>query len=292
MPSISDLSKARIVVVGDAMVDVWVHGRVDRISPEAPVPVFVEEWREERAGGAGNVIANLMALGCLPGDFDTKNAPRKTRYVVNNQQIFRSDLEDCTPISQAEEDYIVRSIASEIDVDVLIISDYAKGVCTPSLCQRLIKWAKEQRVTVVVDPKGDDWSKYEGAYVITPNEREWQATPNEPDTAIVVITQGAAGMRILPPSNEEIHIAATNTGPVDVTGAGDTVVAVLSAAIAVGFDLESAARLANAAAGIVVGRFGTATCTIEELEAAYEKDCGASERMLPIAACGTPSLAD
>ncbi len=269
MPTIRDLSKARIVVVGDAMLDVWVHGKVERISPEAPVPVFVEEWREERAGGAANVVENLKALGCtvklLGGD--TKSAPHKTRYIVNHQQIFRCDFEDCSLIGEHQVDRIMANLG---EPDVLIISDYAKGVCTPSLCQRLIQWAKERGVKVVADPKSDDWSKYDGAFILTPNLAEWVqgGRGKRRVSDHLLTTRGADGMLLTILDHTGINIPATNTGPVDVTGAGDTVVAVLSAALAVGFDLEQAARLANAAAGIVVGRFGTATCSLDELEKA------------------------
>ncbi len=275
MPTIRDLARARVVVVGDAVRDVWIHGRVDRISPEAPVPVFLEDRREERAGGAAHVVSSLRALGCTTGGRfrPIEDQPIKTRYVVNNQQIFRSDYEDCSAIDQATEDAIFLDATSH-DRDVLIISDYAKGVCTPSLCQRLIAWAKAKGVKVVVDPKSDDWRKYDGAYVITPNEREWKAPKPIPE-ANYLITLGADGMNLLGRDRELwAHIPATNSGPVDVTGAGDTVIAVLAAALAVGFDLEQAARLANAAAGVSVSKFGTATCGREELETAMGERAG------------------
>ncbi len=249
------------------MLDVWVHGRVERISPEAPVPVFVEERREEKPGGAANVVENLRAFHCKVRDVTT-SGPIKTRFVVNHQQIFRHDDEIIKPASKEFEDNIVERVA-RIECDVLIISDYAKGVCTPSLCQRLIKWAKAAGIKVVVDPKGDDWNKYNGCDLITPNEKEYARIVGQhwlDNSAGLVLTRGGKGISFW--RGKWIHIPATNTGPVDVTGAGDTVVAVLSAAIAVGFDLEQAARLANAAAGVVVGKFGTATCSLDELEKA------------------------
>jgi D-beta-D-heptose 7-phosphate kinase/D-beta-D-heptose 1-phosphate adenosyltransferase len=255
------------------MVDVWVHGRVDRISPEAPVPVFVEERREDKWGGAANVVANLRALGCqASGSFkEYRLWPIKTRFVVNNQQMgLRHDLENF--VAGDFEDKVFIDATSR-ECDALIISDYAKGVCTPSLCQRLIKWAKEHGGKVVVDPK-QDWAKYAGCDVVTPNMKELLLVPESftLDCKAMLVTKGAEGMTLYANGDMEgINIPATNTGPVDVTGAGDTVVAVLSAAIAVGFDLESAARLANAAAGVVVGKFGTATCTIEELEEAWSR---------------------
>ena len=129
MPSIRDLARARVVVVGDAVQDIWIHGRVERISPEAPVPVFLEDRREERAGGAANVMSNLRALGCVAGGRfrPVRDRPIKLRYMVNNQQIFRSDLEDCSAIDQTTESAIFLDATSH-DRDVLILSDYAKGV--------------------------------------------------------------------------------------------------------------------------------------------------------------------
>ncbi len=269
MPSIRDLAKARVVVVGDAMVDVWVHGRVDRISPEAPVPVFVEERRQTRPGGAGNVVENLRALGCTVGYPYTVKGATKTRYVVNNQQIFRADEEDCSAIDETTQQRSFERATQE-PCDVMILSDYAKGALPASLCQRMIAWAKAKGVKVVVDPKGADWSKYAHADAITPNQREWEAMVDCPPHGATLVTLGARGMH-LHWLGEHTEIPATNSGPVDVTGAGDTVVAVLAAALAVGFDLEQAARLANAAAGVTVGKFGTATCSLDELEAAMGK---------------------
>ncbi len=281
--NIRDLSKARIVVVGDAMLDVWVHGRVERISPEAPVPVFVEERSEEKWGGAANVITNLRALGCeTRGAFkDYGFWPIKTRFVINNQQMgLRHDLENFVP--QADEDNLFAT-ATSIECDVLILSDYAKGVCTPSLCQRLIQWAKAKGIKVVVDPRGTDWSKYCGAFILTPNLAEWAlgGRGKRRVSEHLLTTSGADGMLLTILDHTGINIPATNTGPVDVTGAGDSVVAILAAAIAVGYDLETAARLANAGAGIVVGRFGTATCTIEELEEAYARAYGSVQESDP-----------
>jgi D-beta-D-heptose 7-phosphate kinase/D-beta-D-heptose 1-phosphate adenosyltransferase len=271
MPSISDLSKARIVVVGDAMVDVWVHGRVDRISPEAPVPVFVEERREERPGGASNVVENLRALHCKVRDFGT-SGPIKTRFLVNNQQIgLRHDKEDCSPISAEIEAFVFNNV-SQVECDVLIISDYAKGVCTPSLCQRLIQWGKARDIFIIVDPKGTDWRKYDGCDLLTPNEKEWsEVIKASVPRANLVITRGSAGMEVRLQGCPRYSIAATNGGPVDITGAGDTVVAVLAAASGAGWGLRAAIEMANAAAGVVVGKFGTATCTIEELEEAWSR---------------------
>jgi len=281
--NIRDLAKARVIVIGDAMIDRWVWGHYSKIGPEG-VPVFLQHDVEDRPGGAANVLANLEALGCDARLFakPPQQRPVKTRYAVTGA-VFRSDKEDCSPIDET----LVRGYMGFLDAierpQVLVISDYAKGVCTPSLCQKLIGWAKAKGVKVVVDPKGDDWSKYTGADVITPNEVEYTAVAGKDwncGPADLVMTRGAAGMSILPfdastdPAWKKnwINIPATAREVYDVTGAGDTVVAVLAASLAVGFDLETAARMANAAAGVVVGKRGTATCSLEELEQAYQPE--------------------
>jgi len=268
--NVRDLAKARVVVVGDAMIDRWVWGHYSKIGPEG-VPVFLQEKCEDRPGGADNVRANLNALGCDVRLFSKpfEQMPIKTRFAATGA-VFRSDKEDCSPIDESLERAIMGRMEAFRDPQVLVISDYAKGVCTPSLCQQLIAWAKAKGIKVVVDPKGDDWSKYDGAYIVTPNAAEWEeltACPKSIDH--VLETRGAEGMT-LHSFDGQIHIPATAREVYDVTGAGDTVVAVLAASLAVGFDLETAARMANAAAGVVVGKRGTATCSLEELEAAYK----------------------
>lgn len=265
VPSLKDLPKARIAVVGDAMTDIWVHGRVERISPEAPIPVFVKESERELPGGAANVAANIEALGAaayLVGKLGNE-WPVKTRYVVNRQQMFRVDDEDCTPITPEREREILH-LVTNFEPDVIVISDYAKGVCTPTLCQALI----ETRAPVVVDPKDKDWTKYQGCAVITPNEQEFQAWggrnsllkfPN------LIVTQGHRGMWLSSYGGRDMTLPAMTHEVADVTGAGDTVVATLACCLAIDMDLEQAARTANAAAGVVVQKSGTAICSLEEL---------------------------
>ena len=265
--NVRDLARARVVVVGDAMIDRWVWGHYSKIGPEG-VPVFLQEKCEDRPGGAANVVANLEALGCAVQLFAKpfEQRPVKTRYAATGA-VFRSDREDCSPIYETLVRGYMGFLAAVERPHVLVLSDYAKGTLTASLCQQLIGWAKAKGVKVVVDPKGDDWSKYAGADVITPNESEWKtAGPYIPDVPWVVETRGAAGMKLWPLSLPTIEIPATAREVYDVTGAGDTVVAVLAAALAVGFDLETAARMANAAAGVVVSKRGTAVCTLDELE--------------------------
>lgn len=267
---VSDLSRARVVVVGDVMTDRWVYGLAMRLSPEAPVPVFIPKRTVETPGGAANVAANVQAMGATATLLTAGVQPLKTRY-VDRQTLLRVDEENPQPISEAHQAAILEALAP-IECDVLVISDYAKGVCTPPLCQKLIHWAKDRGVKVVVDPKGMDWSKYDDCNVITPNRAEWEAlgvvTPRGP--CDIIVTAGENGARIFSFDGKTIEIPGRPVPVKDVAGCGDTFVATLSCALAVGMDLVTAARLANAAASVVVGKAGTAVCTPEELEAAME----------------------
>lgn len=272
-PSLDILPSARVVTVGDGIRDRWIYGRVDRISPEAPVPVFVEERVEERPGGAANVQANLAALG-IAGYGNTMlgrggwKAPIKERFIVGRQQIFRRDIEEIVPLSQLAQNDIVNQIKGFHTAGCLILSDYGKGTLTADLCMRLIQWARFLNIPIVVDPKGDDWSKYEGATVVTPNMKEYDQTDGR-FIGDILITKGADGMLLWRHAAAvEIEIPAQAKEVFDVTGAGDTVVAILGACLAVGFDMETAARIANAGAGVVVGKPGTATCSLAELKEA------------------------
>lgn len=269
---LEDLTTARVVVVGDVLVDRWVYGRVERISPEAPVPVFIQERVEECPGGAGNVHANLLALGCTARLVDYfPGKPVKTRYVVGSHHLLRVDAGDTrSPIDMTDENEILRwaqKYVVDIDANVLVLSDYAKGTLTFGVCHRLIKWAKANSMKVVVDPKDNDWTKYAGADVATPNELEFRDI-HRGLSAIddVIMTCGARGMTLFNRDRNYLHLAARNVDPRDVTGCGDTVVAFLAAALSVGFNLPRAAEIANAAAGVVVGKSGTATCSLTELK--------------------------
>lgn len=271
-PTLDDIPSARVIVVGDVIRDIWIHGTVDRISPEAPVPVFLETSREEQPGGAGNVSANLSALGlhgyanALLGREGWK-VPLKHRFIVNGQQIFRHDDEEThSPSTLAETDLFAR-VRGFRNAGCLILSDYGKGTLTPGVCRALIDWAQRNNIPVVVDPKGDDWSKYEGATVITPNEKELTAIKTSlSGFPVIITTLGASGMVVSRQTGPATKIPAQAKEVFDVTGAGDTVVATLGACLAVGFDMETAARIANAAAGVVVGKRGTATCSLDELK--------------------------
>jgi rfaE bifunctional protein kinase chain/domain len=266
------LNQARVLVVGDVMLDVYLFGRVTRISQEAPVPVFVEERRETRMGGAGNVAANLDALG---GHTVTNWTPgvrtHKFRFFQGHHQLFRQD-EDHQAVPQELE---VARAASQIHghgCNAVVLSDYAKGWCSPEMCQGIIAEAVLRGVPVIVDPKGTDWSKYAGASVLCPNEAEWTAVDMLiPAGARVVAKHGEKGIAVVelaPDGKSQLAslIPAHARHVYDVTGAGDTVTAVVAASLAVGATLVEAAYLANLAAGYVVGEIGTAVCPIEILK--------------------------
>ena len=299
------LTAVRALVVGDAMLDRYVYGDVERISPEAPIPVFLEKRETAMAGGAGNVARNLVAVGvsaafasvvgddaagrelqALLADMEGSRihlqvAPGhvttiKTRYVAGHQQLLRADRERAGGISGATQ----QALAAEAErltstVDVLVLSDYGKGVLSPEANATLIAAAARRGLKIVVDPKGSDFSRYRGAYLVTPNRRELQLASGltcETSEQIVqaarqlmatcgianmLVTRSADGMTLVT-GGDATHLSAEAREVFDVSGAGDTVVAMMAAAIGAGLPLLDAARLANVAAGIVVGKVGTA----------------------------------
>ena len=306
----------RVLVVGDLMLDEYLWGKAERISPEAPVQI-VEVTREDlRMGGAGNVINNLVALGCqvvacsviggddngtqlqraftgkgvdVSGVFEDpmRATSRKTRVVAANQQIVRIDRETREPISAEFEERIVSFINErKEEFRAILISDYAKGVLTEKMLETIISIARENKIPVVVDPKGKDFSKYSGASILTPNRREAEMAAGIPISneeglkeaariilenvrlAALLITRSEKGMSLFLREGETVHIPTVAREVFDVTGAGDTVLAVLGVALACGRGYADAAQLANEAAGIVVGKIGTSTVSPAEIIAA------------------------
>jgi D-beta-D-heptose 7-phosphate kinase/D-beta-D-heptose 1-phosphate adenosyltransferase len=254
----------RIAILGDPMLDYYHFGHVDRLSPEAPVPVFIEDKMDLRDGGAGNVLQNLGALGCTvqaifpPAPFTTKH-----RYLVGAQQLLRIDR---------DKDHSRQAPLGPVSLTgcaALVISDYGKGWCTTMRCRLAIGQALELKIPVVVDPKGLAWDKYAGATLVCPNSRELIQGYDE-HAGHILHKQGAQGMTLIYPDRTEQHFPARARHVFDVTGAGDTVVAVLAAAVAVRCEFAVAAELANIAAGIVVGEVGTTPISsgvlIHELE--------------------------
>lgn len=311
-----------VLCLGDLLLDRFVYGAVHRISPEAPVPVLKINRDFLALGGAGNVVRNLAALGChttfigIIGKDDagqkTKElltdlpqveahlisegrTPVKSRFISNSQQLLRVDDEVVATPSEATIDALKNLIMDQLHkAHVVILSDYGKGSLPPELCQFIIQAARSAGIPSIVDPKGQDYSRYKGATLLTPNEKELSEVslfPLQSDQDVVqamaqlkelhhldavLVTRGAKGMVLLPPStpdatDEPVIIPAQAREIFDVSGAGDTVIATLSASISVGHSFEDAARLANIAGGIVVGKVGTAVVGQDELAAAVLK---------------------
>jgi D-beta-D-heptose 7-phosphate kinase/D-beta-D-heptose 1-phosphate adenosyltransferase len=311
---LASFSQAKVACVGDLMLDCYVYGNVDRISPEAPVPVLHIKSAFSVVGGAGNVVRNLSSLGVYVDCFgivgsdaagaqvemDLRTLPtvttylrtegktsQKTRYVSQGHQLLRVDDETISAPSRFIQEGLCHDIIQKLtQSQVLILSDYGKGLLTADLCQEVISEARKNSIQVVVDPKGMDYSKYRGATVITPNLKELSlvygsslATTDDIvraarsllthlDVKAILVTRGAEGMSLVTQSTDPLHIPTQAQDIFDVSGAGDTVVATLAVALACGMTLEDAAFLSNVAAGIVVGKAGTATVTLEEITSA------------------------
>jgi rfaE bifunctional protein kinase chain/domain len=305
-PSKQQLTQARVLVVGDAMLDRYWHGAVDRISPEAPVPVVKVSREEERVGAAANVAYNVATLGAqasflgVVGDDEPgrkleqllrdtgiaahlKRDPGlkttvKLRVIGRQQQLLRMDFEN-------EPDHEVLSLQTEAfaalapSQDAVLFSDYGKGGLAH--IPRMIEAARAAGKQVLVDPKGSDYARYRGATVITPNRAELQQVVGSWQTeeelrrkaqqlreslalGALLVTRSEEGMTLYDAAGE-LHVTAQAREVFDVTGAGDTVIATLAAMAAAGLPLREAVPIANRAGGIVVGKFGTATVSYEEL---------------------------
>jgi D-beta-D-heptose 7-phosphate kinase/D-beta-D-heptose 1-phosphate adenosyltransferase len=311
--SLPDFSAARVLVVGDLMLDRYWHGATERISPEAPVPVVHVHEEEGRAGGSGNVAINIAALGGrvsllgLVGDdaaadtleqqlldagvdthlFRDSKYPTitKLRVISRHQQLIRLDFEDGFPAHDATA-MLAKFEALLDDCDVVVLSDYAKG--SLALPGAWIALAQKAAVPILVDPKGRDFSRYSGATLITPNWAEFQAVAGEcRDQAELesaasglmaecslkhlLVTRGEQGMSLFSRDTETHHLPTRAQEVFDVTGAGDTVIATLSLAMAADQSVEAGTALANLAAGIVVGKLGTASVSAHELESALQE---------------------
>jgi D-beta-D-heptose 7-phosphate kinase/D-beta-D-heptose 1-phosphate adenosyltransferase len=309
-----NLSTAKVLVIGDIMLDNYWVGQTSRISPEAPVPVVHIKEQYAKAGGAGNVALNITSLlgqavliglagndeaagilykilnqGKVDCEFEqlaNKPTITKLRILSQNQQLIRTDFEE--NFNDAPKQALVERFTKALkECNAVILSDYGKG--TLSDTESLIKVARKYKVPVLVDPKGTDFSHYRGASMITPNLKEFEAVvgncQSEEDIVqkglqlirscrldALLVTRGADGMSLIQPGHEPIHMPTQAKEVFDVTGAGDTVIAVMAMAMGAGYDLPTAMRLANAAAGVVVGKIGTATVSPNELEAALHQD--------------------
>jgi D-glycero-beta-D-manno-heptose-7-phosphate kinase len=304
---IPDTSKARILIVGDVMLDRYWFGDVSRISPEAPVPVAKVERTEDRPGGAANVARNCVALGAPttllsvvgtdePGKTLTRllrdagvdaslhadanlNTTVKLRVVARQQQLIRIDFENA-PDHEVLRDKLADFEQRLTNCDAVILSDYGKGGLTH--ITDMIRLSRAAGKPVLVDPKGDDYARYAGATIITPNKAELREVvgqwKNEADLAAraqklrveleleaILLTRSEEGMTLFT-AQGETHETAKTREVFDVSGAGDTVIGVLAVMMACGSTLSQAMKLANQAAGIVVAKLGAAVATLEELK--------------------------
>lgn len=301
------ITRARVLVVGDAMLDRYWYGDVERISPEAPVPVVTVTGKNELPGGAANVARSVRTLGAgctlfsisgddsdadslerLLGEADIRcqlyrdkllNTTVKQRVISRHQQLLRIDF-DCPVSKDACVKLLDNYLKHVAEYDAVIISDYGKGGL--GYIQEMIQAAHAAGRPVVVDPKGDDYSGYRGANLITPNRKEFEQVTGrfrdnvdlerramklvqDLDLGGVLVTRGEDGMSLVQRDGKVLHIKARAREVFDVTGAGDTVIAAIGCAWAVGSTLEDAVHLANIAAGIVVGKLGAATASPAEI---------------------------
>ena len=315
-----DFSDIKILCIGDIMLDKFVYGKVNRISPEAPVQVLNLKETKEMLGGCGNVVANLATLGCdtryigiVGNDSNGRKIAKllhnvgshfhllklndyktivKTRYIAGNNHILRLDEEEKLPLIEGilpkYEKILNKAIKNS---DIVLLSDYDKGIFSPVVTQMIIKICKQYNKIIVVDPKGRDYSKYSGSTFVKPNLKELQEATgietnpldkdfkekikqsakflfNQYDIDNLIVTMSEHGMLYVSSENpEELTITPTVAKEVfDVSGAGDTTVAVFTLAIAMGLSTLEAMNWANIAAGIVVGKVGTACITANELK--------------------------
>lgn len=311
-------SRCHVLILGDVMLDEYMWGTVSRISPEAPVPVVAVRSESVKVGGAGNVAANVAALGGrasliglvgndaagerlghelelagVKSDGLIVDASRpttiKSRVVAGSQHVVRFDRESDTSISRAIRTRVVAAVRERLPAaDVLLISDYAKGLVSPGLVREILAFAARHRKLVAVDPKVQHLPLFKGVTVVAPNHHEAAAAArvsvrSEADLLRVgrallhrlkaralLITRGEQGMCLFEAGRPVVRIPTVAREVYDVTGAGDTVMGALSLALAAGADMHTAALIANYAAGVVVGKRGTATVTRAELERALQ----------------------
>lgn len=294
----------KVRVIGDLILDRYLWGKAERISPEAPVPVLNPEREETRAGGAANVALNLRGLGLdveiagftgadenreqllsifAEAGIDSRGVLAlgdrstvvKTRVIAGHQHILRVDAEDLSPLAGGAHERLLEALAAAPPADAIVLSDYAKGVLSPDFCQQVIRDAAHGGTPVVVDPKGRDYSKYTGADVLTPNVSELalaagvpaqdaealiragQSFVEELGLQYLVLTRGADGMTLIS-SDQVVHSPSQAREVFDVSGAGDTVIASITAALLGHLGPAEMLHMANLAAGYVVGRVGTA----------------------------------
>ncbi|MDR6941311.1 D-glycero-beta-D-manno-heptose-7-phosphate kinase [Mucilaginibacter pocheonensis] len=316
----SSNKKPSILVIGDLMIDHYIVGSASRLSPEAPVPIVNVKNESVTLGGAGNVVQNLVALGArvtvagvIGNDAagtqiieiltnegvethaiikdDSRPTTLKTRVLAGSHQLVRIDRETVDEVSGTVADKLMNILAGYMsNADMVVLSDYNKGLFSPALTQRLITEANNQGKKVIIDPKGLNYEKYKGAYIIKPNRKELaEAAKTErinsldslkqaakvifeqTGTEYLVVTLSEEGMVILSELTHKL-LPVKATEVFDVTGAGDTVLATIAYFIAAGLTIEEACELANHAAAIVIRHVGSATTTIDEIINDMEKN--------------------
>jgi len=309
--SFSRLKPAKILVVGDFMLDTYTTGRVQRISPEAPVPILHVQKSEDLPGGAGNVVLNLKALGAkvmalgrvgndkegkrlkqlleeeevdTSGIFTQKQVytPLKNRLIADSQQLIRVDQECITPLSAELERQVLRFVTKHLgEFEVIAISDYAKGFLTKSLLSKLIDLASKHAIPTIVDPKGDDFTKYQRATLIKPNYKEaliasklgseadldaiGHALLEKTAAEMLMITRSEQGITLFEKNRMRYDFPVKSKEVKDVTGAGDTVLAMTTMIFASDLDLKEGLELSNVAASIAIERLGCVRVSLSEI---------------------------
>lgn len=324
---VNKFSDVRILCVGDVMLDNFVYGKTNRLSPEAPVPVLLEQSNKSMLGGVGNVVANLRSLGCCTSiagvvgddtngsvvraclnDMDVDNCMLlskkeyattvKTRYVAGRQHLLRVDNEEQLHVSDEEINKLLSAIEQKLpSIDIVLLSDYGKGLFDERFTPALISICNHASKPVIIDPKKTDYTLYKGATLVKPNRKEFEGvtgrhfTPSSPTFEVeateagrdvchkygvknLLVTLSEYGMLYIPGEDSEKtkHIPTEAKEVFDVSGAGDTSLATLGAAIAAGAPMKQAMKIANTASGIVVGKLGTACVSQEELKKALSRD--------------------
>lgn len=320
---IRDMDNAAVLVIGDIMLDRFVYGHVERISPESPIPVLTITREDTMLGGAGNALANLHGLGvraysiAVVGDdqegHDIQEQARdlnvdisglitdesrpttvKTRFLAGHQQMLRTDFEKKQIIGDEIAAQVLQSAKTLIPkVGAVILSDYGKGLLRQDILTEIIQTARAQNVPVIVDPKGVDFSIYEGATALTPNKKELsdstKGKPTGSDEEVliaaneiietcgidaIIATRSSDGMSVVQNGKDPVHLRTIDIEVFDVSGAGDTVIATIAASLAAGGTLVQAASLANLAGSVVVAKVGTAPIRSDELKDVLHSDHG------------------
>jgi D-glycero-beta-D-manno-heptose-7-phosphate kinase len=317
--SIDQFKNVKSLVIGDLMIDEYLWGSVDRISPEAPVPVVAIEKESHTLGGSGNVINNLVAMGAKVSTIGTvgtgkagqmilekldklgvktdsvisepdRPTTRKTRVIASNQQVLRIDKEISRKVGKQTFDTLLKIIEEKVPkVDLVILSDYAKGLICQDLVKRVVAVSRAHDVLTIADPKSLDFNKYKNVSLLTPNKKEAGLAAQMEITTLeelftagkkiieqvniekLLITCGKDGMVLFEAKKVPLIIASKARQVFDVSGAGDTVISILGLCLSVGATFKESAVVANAAAGVVVAKVGTATASVDELKKALEK---------------------